>query len=101
MVPVREYISVMKKQGRLGKGVDAKQVRGVRTGDFFGGAGAMSASFAEFEKPNDVRERERMGDVDEVEVVSDDDDEAYETTSDDSDRGVQEKRRKASRRERV
>lgn len=38
MGPVREYIRVMKKEGRLrgGRGVDPDAVRGLRTEDFFG-----------------------------------------------------------------
>lgn len=82
MGPVREYIGVMKKQGRLGRGVDAKDVRGVRTSDFFGKVGSVNAQYAEFEKPADVRKKERR--AQEVEVVSDED--AYETTSEESDR---------------
>lgn len=100
MGPVREYISVMKKQGRLGRGVDAKDVRGVRTSDFFGRAGSVNAQYAEFERPADVREREKRALRDEekngVEVVSDD--EAYETTSEES---VDERRGEKARRERV
>jgi SpoVK/Ycf46/Vps4 family AAA+-type ATPase len=95
MGPVREYISVMKKQGRLGKGVDAKDVRGVRTSDFFGRAGSVNAQYKEFERPADVREREKRKD-DAVEVVSDDGD-GYETVSEESE---DEKASKA-RRERV
>ena len=82
MGPVREYISVMKKQGRLGRGVDAKDVRGVRTSDFFGRAGSVNAQYADFEKPAEIREKERKR---EVEVVSDD--EGFETTSEESDAG--------------
>lgn len=36
MGPVREYIRKMKKEGRLRQGVDPKDVRGLRTEDFFG-----------------------------------------------------------------
>lgn len=36
MGPVREYIRRMKKEGKLKRGVDPKEVRGLRTEDFFG-----------------------------------------------------------------
>lgn len=36
MGPVREYIRKMKKEGRLRQGVNPKDVRGLRTEDFFG-----------------------------------------------------------------
>jgi SpoVK/Ycf46/Vps4 family AAA+-type ATPase len=80
MGPVREYISVMKKQGRLGAGVNAKDVRGVRTSDFFGRAGSMTgSSYAQFDKPADVRNREARVAPEEVDVGSDED--GYETVS--------------------
>jgi SpoVK/Ycf46/Vps4 family AAA+-type ATPase len=88
MFPVREYIAQMKKQGRLKDGVNAKDVRGVRTGDFFGRAGSMNAQYIGFDKPIDVREKERRREVqaEEMEVVSDDGDEGFETTSETSER---------------
>ncbi|QDS69742.1 hypothetical protein FKW77_010087 [Venturia effusa] len=58
MGPVREYIQQLKREGRLKQGVKAEEVRGVRTGDFFGkGSGLAFAGLAAKEK--EVRRRER------------------------------------------
>ena len=78
MGPVREYIQVMKKQGRLKDGVNARDVRGVRTSDFFGKADSPNAQYAGVQKPmNAVMEAD--------EVQTDGEDDGYETTSEDSD----------------
>lgn len=58
MCPVREYIQQLKREGRLKQGVKAEDVRGVRTGDFFGkGSGLAFAGLAAKEK--EVKRRER------------------------------------------
>ncbi|KIW05839.1 uncharacterized protein PV09_03043 [Verruconis gallopava] len=100
MGPVREYIQEMKRQGRLGARVDPKDVRGVRTSDFFGRAGSVNAQYATFEKSADVQKRERAASRSQTEsvgVASDDD--GYETISEESDK-EDERPRSSSRRER-
>lgn len=100
MFPVREYIQIMKKQGRLREGVNATDVRGIRTSDFFGRPGSTNAQYVGFEKPVDTREKERRrsSQAAEIEVVSDDGDDGFETTSEDSERS---EKVRTVRRERV
>ena len=45
MGPVREHIQNMKRQGRLREGVNPRDLRGVRTSDFFGRQGGAPPQF--------------------------------------------------------
>ncbi|KAL1598849.1 mitochondrial dynamin GTPase Msp1 [Paraconiothyrium brasiliense] len=62
MSPVREYIRKVKAQGRLRQGVDPKDVRGLRTEDFFGrGRGMREVDEVDdvTDEVVNVKERER------------------------------------------
>lgn len=71
MAPVREYIKKIKKEGGGLRGVDARDVRGVRTEDFFGTRGSV----------HNIRGVPVKQDIDEVDDDSDDRDRKIESVS--------------------
>lgn len=78
MLPVRECIQLMKKQGRLREAVDARDVRGIRTTDFFGKGSGLA--YAGLDQGTEVREKERRRRGRAEEIVVGTDDEGFETT---------------------
>lgn len=86
MVPVREFIRIQRSKGTLRKGVDPRDVRGLRTEDFFGRRGGPMGSAAAPERSKAVVDEEPdidgAGEVDEVIGRDDEDrDEDYVTES--------------------
>lgn len=63
MVPVREYIRTQRSKGTLRKGVDPRDVRGVRTEDFFGRRGGPMGSAAAPERSKAVAEEPEIDGV--------------------------------------
>ena len=72
MCPVREYIKEMKAKGQLMRGVNPDEVRGIRTGDFFGRKGTARQLEPE--------------DVDDKRVETESEDESSETEYEDAER---------------
>jgi SpoVK/Ycf46/Vps4 family AAA+-type ATPase len=75
MCPVREYINIMKKEGRLRQGVNPEEVRGVRTEDFFGKGSGLAFE----ELGARAKQDRRRSQADEIDVDSDPE---FETESD-------------------
>ena len=54
MVPVKEYIRRKRESGAQMDAVDPNEIRGLRTGDFFGSAGGIQVSQQKLPKRRDV-----------------------------------------------
>lgn len=66
MVPVREYIREKKASGAHMEGINPKEIRGLRTGDFFGSAGGFPSLAKKPPEPKGSITESENSEVDEV-----------------------------------
>ena len=78
MVPVREYIREKKASGAHMDGIDPKDIRGLRTADFFGSAGGIPNLATKLSESRGVLEESEADETDEVSVEEEEEEEVVD-----------------------